>query len=107
MKYTTSELLRPPPTWYGDEYERSQDPWHRDAFPPELAHAAPNQSFPRRCGWMALDACGNPIGFVPDGTEVEATPKQILQMKSDMRDRLMAIGADNATENGLYKEPRP
>ena len=94
MKYRTSEKLRPPPTWYGDEYERTLDPWHRDAFPPELAHAAPNQTSPRAAGWMALDCIGNPLGFIPDGTEVEATPQQIWRMKRDMQDALMSMGAD-------------
>ena len=95
MKYTTSETLRPPPTWYGDEYERSSDPWHKDAFPDELKYAAPHQTEKRMDGWMALDGYGNPIGFCPDGTEVEASPAQIRRMKPDMRDRLMAIGASN------------
>lgn len=98
MKYTTSEQLRPPPTWYGDEYERSLDPWHRDAFPTGLEEAAPNQTYPRKSGWMALDGVGNAIGFFPDGTEVEATPKQIRMMKQDMIDRLMEMGADAAKE---------
>ena len=105
MKYTTSEKLRPPPTWYGDEYERSLDPWHRDAFPSELAHAAPNQATPRKSGWMALDGIGNPIGFFPDGTDVEATPQQIRMMKQDMRDRLMEMGADAAKE--FYEKEQP
>ena len=94
MKYTTSETLRPPPHWYGDLYERSLDPWHRDAFPPGLEHVAPVQTNPRTSGWMALDWCGNALDFFPDGSEVEATPQQIREMKPDMRDTLMQMGAE-------------
>lgn len=102
MKYTTSPELRPPPHIYGDEYERSSDPWHKAAFPVGLERAAPVQADPRREGWMALDSFGNAIGFVPDGEPVEATPKQIREMKPDMQYKLMQIGADTAEAEGLY-----
>lgn len=59
-----------PPSFMGVNYwERSLDPWHADAFPANLKHAASIQSGPRRCGWMAIDGSENAIGFVPDGTE--------------------------------------
>lgn len=73
MKRKVSKELRPPPHIYGDLYERSLDPWHKDAFPPELSHAAPSQG-QRAEGWMAIDHFGNPIGFFPDGMEVEVKP---------------------------------
>ena len=53
-----------------DSWERALDPWHRDAFPDEFKDAAPNQQDKRREGWMGYDWCGNPIIFVPDGTEI-------------------------------------
>lgn len=51
-------------------WERAPSPWHRDAFPEELADQAPEQGV-RRNGWLGLDWCGNAITFVADGTEVE------------------------------------
>lgn len=48
-------------------FERSKDPWHADAFPEEFKHAAPRKG-ERKSGWMALDWCGNCIGFIADGT---------------------------------------
>jgi hypothetical protein len=49
------------------DFERSLDPWHEDAFPAELREAGTTGK--RQEGWMALDWCGNPLGFIPDGTE--------------------------------------
>jgi hypothetical protein len=50
-----------------DHWERSLDPWHADAFPAEFKHAGTGGA--RKSGWMGVDWCGNPIVFVPDGTE--------------------------------------
>jgi hypothetical protein len=50
------------------DWVRSRDPFHADAFPADLKHAALVQG-ERRSGWLALDAWGNPIGFVADGDE--------------------------------------
>jgi len=67
-----SETEAPPvekmacPSVYG--FERSLDPWHEDAFPDEHKHAGVTGK--RRGGWMALDWCGNPLGFFPDGMEI-------------------------------------
>ena len=47
------------------DWERGLDPWHVDAFPEEFKYAAPNQG-ERKMGWLALDWCGNVIGFKPD-----------------------------------------
>ena len=60
--------------FYGDSWERGKDPWHKDAFPPNLASAAPNQGDVRGEGWFLLDGHGNAIGFVADGTEIEEPP---------------------------------
>lgn len=54
-----------------DSYERSLDPWHRDAFPSEFRDDAPNQG-ERKEGWMGIDWAGNPIVFIADGTEMES-----------------------------------
>jgi hypothetical protein len=51
------------------EWDRSLDPWHADAFPDELKHAGTTGE--RKAGWMGYDWCGNPIVFIPDGTEVK------------------------------------
>lgn len=52
---------------------------------------------------MAIDSVGNAIGFVPDGTEVVATPKQMREMKPDLQDALMRIGADTASNARMYE----
>lgn len=51
------------------DFERSLDPWHEEAFPDEFKAQAP-QHGQRRKGWMALDAWGNPLMFVPDGDPI-------------------------------------
>ena len=51
-------------------WERGLDPWHKDAFLAEFKGHAPNQE-ERKGGWFGLDGFGNPITFVPDGTEIE------------------------------------
>lgn len=53
------------------DWERSLDPWHRDAFPDEFKEVAPRQEAERREGWIALDWVGNPLVFVADGEEVK------------------------------------
>ena len=56
------------------DWERGKDPWHRDAFKGVGKHIEdqiPNHGEPRAKGWHALDWCGNQIGFVADGTEIE------------------------------------
>jgi len=49
-------------------YERGKSPWHADAFPEQFKQSAPEQG-ERAGGWFALDAYGNEIGWIPDGTE--------------------------------------
>jgi hypothetical protein len=51
-------------------FERGLDPWHRDAFPAHLQDQIADTG-PRTEGWFGLDWVGNPIYFIPDGTEIE------------------------------------
>lgn len=61
-------------------WERSSDPWHSDAFPDEFKQAAPHQEKERQTGWMAIDGVENPIGFIPDGSDVpEATDFELKE----------------------------
>lgn len=68
MSVYTSETQKPEREYMSvDHWERSLDPWHTDAFPAELKHAG--TSGERKAGWMGCDWCGNPVMFIPDGTE--------------------------------------
>lgn len=51
-------------------WERDLDPWHKDAFPEEMKRYAPEQGV-RRSGWTGLDAFGNAIHWIPDGTTMK------------------------------------
>jgi hypothetical protein len=83
----TSKLQAPPVGGMGGfihSWERTADPWHRDAFKgtgltdADLDNAlvisleGPIRGGVRAEGWGGLDWCGNLICFVPDGTEVQA-----------------------------------
>ncbi|AGS82106.1 hypothetical protein O152_gp254 [Pseudomonas phage PaBG] len=58
---------QPPSFQNVDYWERSGDPFHADAFKgTELAGFGSKGA--RRMGWMAIDWCENPVGFVPDGS---------------------------------------
>jgi hypothetical protein len=74
MTITTSDAVRPPAhPFYGDSYERGLDPWHVDAAPKEFGldqDPAWNRG-ERKGGWFLLDAWGQEIGFIPDGTVFE------------------------------------
>jgi hypothetical protein len=66
----TNKHTKPPLGLMGGsvhDWERSKDPFHADAMPDEFKSHFPNGK--RREGWMALDAYGNAIGFIPDGTK--------------------------------------
>jgi hypothetical protein len=60
------------------DWERSLDPWHKDAFKGVPVDEKQIDAFAntgeRQAGWMALDAVGNPLGFVADGTEMNDVP---------------------------------
>ena len=64
MKISKNKMPDPHP-FYGDKYERGQDPFHEDAFPEELKDQAPNRG-KRKWGWFLLDHSNNQIGFYPD-----------------------------------------
>lgn len=66
----TGPNQRPPANGiYGDSYERGKDPWHRDAAPEEFKDRFPHQEPVRKEGWFLVDAWGNAVAFIPDGTE--------------------------------------
>lgn len=78
-----SETQKPPVGGMGGsihDWERSLDPWHKDAFKGVSVDGKQIDAFAnkgdRQNGWMALDWCGNPLGFVADGAEfdVENSP---------------------------------
>ena len=54
-----------------DHFERALDPWHPDAFPGEFKLISGLSTGVRKSGWMAVDWVGNPLGFYPDGMEIE------------------------------------
>lgn len=68
---TTSETQRPPEhPFYGDNYKRGMDPFHPRCFPEDIRGQI-DQIYPgpQRAGWFLLDAYGNEIAFIPDGTQ--------------------------------------
>jgi len=75
-------------------WERAKDPFHRDAFKgtgitdEQLDNAVVIggggvSAGSRKEGWMALDWCGNEIGFVPDGTEIKEASDGCLAEEKD------------------------
>lgn len=57
---------QPPSFQNVDYWERSGDPFHADAFKSTELEGFGAKGV-RRMGWMAIDWCENPVGFVPDG----------------------------------------
>lgn len=91
MKNIVSETVIPPVVSGMEYWERTSDPWHEDAFkgtgvdphdPSAIVLGGPNPVPPkgqaRRMGWMAIDWCENPVGFVPDGHEFEEEPGKFI-----------------------------
>jgi hypothetical protein len=73
-----SETQAPPVGGMGGSihsWERSLDPWHQDAFPDEFKVVGTDGE--RKEGWLALDAVGNPLGFIPDGTLVPDITEEV------------------------------
>jgi hypothetical protein len=79
----------PPPdprAYCGVYFERTSDPFHPSAFAEALGGkkkssvtilvgvGAQSNKGPRKEGWMAIDWCENPIGFIADGTEIDGAP---------------------------------
>lgn len=70
-------------------FERSGDPFHADAAPDEFKSQFKQGA--KRMGWMAIDWCGNPIGFVEDGTEMPTcSPQENLETAK----KVAAMGCD-------------
>ena len=68
MKYTITPKEKPPLGLMGGsvhDYERGKDPFARECMPQEFQDRFPNK--PAATGWLALDWCGNVIGFAQDG----------------------------------------
>lgn len=62
----------PPPDdyhWLIYKWVRGVDPWHADAFPPELRYAGTTGE--RKEGWEGEDWAGNAIVFIADGTIIK------------------------------------
>jgi len=53
--------------FYGDNYERGLDPFHKDAAPDEFKSSPTFSCGKRKEGWFLIDNWGNQIGFIPDG----------------------------------------
>lgn len=73
MSTITLTPTQAPPVgmWGGSvhRWTRCKSPWHVDAFPAEFKHVGDQGQ--RQEGWMAEDWCGNEIGWLPDGAEIE------------------------------------
>lgn len=59
----------PPPFSVCDYYERSCDPFAPGMI--DEALGGPEVKHKPETGWMAIDFCENPVGFIPDGTEID------------------------------------
>lgn len=73
----TSSTNPPALPSHGVYWERQPDPFHASAILPALEQAGLQAANPevlnhgeQRGGWMLIDWAENPIGWVPDGTEV-------------------------------------
>lgn len=75
MKYKLSSE-NPPPYGFGVQYwERSGDPFNPGLLAAALAaegyQSTVKDTTPQKQGWMGIEWSENPIGFLPDGHEVE------------------------------------
>ena len=75
----SAEVKPPPHPFYGDSWDRGSDPFHANAFQgfsddivDQIKSMNPG---PQRAGWFLLDAYGQEIGFVPDGTVYRITER--------------------------------
>ena len=71
MKLVSKDQKPEPHPFYGDSYERGLDPFHKDAAPDEFKDNKAFSGGKRKEGWFLLDAWGNQIGFVADGSIVQ------------------------------------
>ena len=59
------------------DWKRGIDPFHPSQLPEDIQELMPKADGPPAAGWMALDAVGNEIGFLPDGTLYPERPNTI------------------------------
>jgi len=71
MKVTSKYQKPEPHLFYGDNYERGLDPFHKDAAPDEFKDTEFFSGGKRNEGWFLLDTWGNQVGFYPDGTPIK------------------------------------
>lgn len=72
-----SEKLPPALPFYATYWERSADPFHPYEFEGtgvKIDWSGESKSGPPRNGWMAIDWCGNSVGWVPDGAPYMVSP---------------------------------
>lgn len=77
MKYVITPKEKPPLGLMGGsvhDYERGKDPFARECMPEEFQHMFPDK--PAATGWLALDWCGNIIGFAQDGNVIKLADPQ-------------------------------
>lgn len=98
MSYLVNEQT--PPQFSGSVayWSRSADPFHVDAFKGIDLQGSTIVTIggaitggTRKLGWMAIDWCENPIGFVPDGHQQDGDPPAFEMRPSDLEPRY--IGA--------------
>jgi hypothetical protein len=69
---TVSKDQKPlPHFFYGDNFERGLDPYHKDAAPDNFKNSRFFSGGERKEGWFLLDNWGNQISFIADGTVQE------------------------------------
>ncbi len=78
MRLISKDQKPSPHPFYGDNYERGLDPFHKDAAPDEFKESSAFSGGKRKEGWFLLDNWNNQIGFVPDGTIIgEESPNPL------------------------------
>ena len=70
MKIVSKKQKPDPHPFYGDNYERGLDPFHKDAAPEEFKENKAFSAGKRKEGWFLLDAWKNQIGFIADGKKI-------------------------------------
>lgn len=71
-QYTITPKEKPPLGLLGGsvhDWDRGKHPFARECMPPEFQDQFPDK--PASTGWLAIDWCGNVIGFAQDGGVIE------------------------------------
>lgn len=83
----TSKNQKPNPhPFYGDNYERGTDPFHFSTAPIELQDDPSWNRGKKKEGWYLLDNWKNQIGFIPDGTIIQAQAANQTRKKGRDKD---------------------